>query len=55
MDYNEDRQVFDYNDETTPLSGLFDRIDETKVNSDAIIFLRTLGKGIVSNCNPFSY
>ena len=55
MDYNEDRQVFDYNDETTPLSGLFDRIDETKVNSDAIIFLRTLGKGIVSTCNPYSY
>ena len=55
MDYNEDRQVFDYNFETTPHSGLFDRIDETKVNSDAIIFLRTLGKGIVSTCNPFSY
>ena len=48
LDYNEDRQVFDYNYETTTTSGLFDRIDETKVSSDAVIFLSTLGKGSIS-------
>ena len=28
MDYNEDRQVYDYNNETLLYSGLFDRIDK---------------------------
>ena len=46
MDYNEDRQVFDYHEETLLLSGLFDRIDETIVDSDSVMFLSTLGKGI---------
>ena len=45
MDYNEDRQVFDYHKESTLLSGLFDRIDETNVDSNSVIFLSTLGKG----------
>ena len=45
MDYNEDRQVFDYNNEATHPSGLYNRIDKTNVNSESIIFLSTLGKG----------
>ena len=45
MDYNEDRQVFEYSNETSHLSGLFDRIDETNVDSDSVLFLNTLGKG----------
>ena len=39
MDYNEDRQVYDYNNETLIHSGLFDRIDKTNVNSKSSIFL----------------
>ena len=47
MDYNEDRQVYDYNNETFLHSGsrLYDRIDKTNINFEAIIFLSTLGKG----------
>ena len=45
MDYNEDRQVSDYNNEETLPSGLFDRIDEKNINSESVIFLSTLEKG----------
>ena len=45
MDYNEDRQVSDYNNKATLQSGLYDRIDKTNIDSESIIFLSTLGKG----------